>query len=72
MEEAGYTLQDVVKSTVLLKDIKDFAAMNCIYGEYFKGVCPARAAFQVAALPMDALVELKGAQKNKTSHTGFN
>jgi 2-iminobutanoate/2-iminopropanoate deaminase len=59
LAEAGYTLQDVVKSTVLLKDIKDFAAMNGVYAEYFKGICPARAAFQVAALPMDALVEVE-------------
>ena len=59
LEEAGYTLQDVVKSTVLLNDIKDFAAMNGVYADYFKGVCPARAAFQVAALPMGALVEVE-------------
>jgi|GEM_PF-2701727 len=48
-----------VTNAALLKDIKDFAAMNGVYGEYFKGICPARAAFQVAALPMDALVEVE-------------
>lgn len=56
---AGLTLDSVVKTTVLLKDIGDFAGMNKVYGEYFQGVCPARAAFQVAALPKDALVEIE-------------
>ena len=45
--------------TVLLADIKDFGPMNEIYGEFFKGVCPARACFQVAALPKGALVEIE-------------
>ena len=48
-----------VKTTVLLADIKDFGPMNEIYGEFFKGVCPARACFQVAALPKGALVEIE-------------
>ena len=56
---AGLTLDSVVKTTVLLKDMGDFARMNQVYGEYFQGVCPARAAFQVAALPKDALVEIE-------------
>ena len=56
--EARYTLQDVVQATVLLADINDFAAMNKVYGEYFNGICPARAAFQVAALPTGAKVEI--------------
>lgn len=59
LEEAGYLLQDVAKTTVLLKNIEDFSAMNSVYGEYFKGLCPARAAFQVGALPKDALVEIE-------------
>ena len=48
-----------LKTTVLLADIKDFGPMNEIYGEFFKGVCPARACFQVAALPKGALVEIE-------------
>ena len=56
---AGYELSDVVKTTVLLKDIADFGAMNEVYASYFTGVCPARSAFQVAALPKDARVEIE-------------
>ena len=59
LEEGGYTLGDVVKTTVLLKDIADFGAMNEVYTSYFTGVCPARSAFQVAALPKDARVEIE-------------
>ena len=59
LAEAGCSLDDVVKTTVLLADIKDFGPMNEIYGEFFKGVCPARACFQVAALPKGALVEIE-------------
>ena len=59
LEEAGYTMADVVKSTVLLKDIADFGAMNEVYGEYFSKPFPARAAFQVGALPKDAKVEIE-------------
>ena len=56
---AGYELSDVVKTTVLLKDIADFGAMNEVYASYFTGMCPARSAFQVAALPKDARVEIE-------------
>ena len=56
---AGCTLGDVVKTTVLLKDIADFGAMNEVYASYFTGVCPARSAFQVAALPKGARVEIE-------------
>ena len=59
LAEAGCSLDDVVKTTVLLADIKGFGPMNEIYGEFFKGVCPARACFQVAALPKGALVEIE-------------
>lgn len=59
LEEAGCTLDDVVKTTVLLADIKDFAAMNEVYAKFFTKDCPARAAFQVAALPKGALVEIE-------------
>ncbi len=59
LEEAGFSFSDVVKSTVYLKDIADFAAMNGIYAEFFTEPYPARAAFQVAALPKDARVEIE-------------
>ena len=57
--EAGLASDNVVKTTVLLADINDFAAMNAVYAEYFKGDKPARACFQVAALPKGALVEIE-------------
>lgn len=59
VEEAGYTLADVVKSTVYLTDMGDFAAMNGIYARYFPTECPARAAFAVKALPKGARVEIE-------------
>lgn len=59
LETAGYSLGDVVKTTVLLKNISDFAAMNEVYARYFTADCPARAAFEVAALPKAALVEIE-------------
>ena len=57
--EAGADMSNVVKTTVLLKNIGDFAKMNEIYAEFFTGDCPARAAFEVAALPKNALVEIE-------------
>lgn len=59
LEENGMTMGDVTKTTVLLADIAEFAAMNAIYGEYFAEPYPARAAFQVAALPKNARVEIE-------------
>lgn len=56
---AGYTCADVVKTTVLLEDIGDFAAMNAVYAEFFKENCPARACFAVKDLPKGALVEIE-------------
>ena len=56
---AGYTLNDVVKTTVLLADIADFAAMNAVYAEFFTENKPARAAFAVKDLPRGALVEIE-------------
>jgi 2-iminobutanoate/2-iminopropanoate deaminase len=56
---AGYTFDDVVKSTVLLADIADFAVVNAIYARYYTRDMPARAAYQVAALPMGARVEIE-------------
>ena len=59
LEAAGYAMSDVVKTTVLLADIADFAAMNAVYAEFFTGNCPARAAFAVKDLPKGALVEIE-------------
>ena len=56
---AGTDMAHVVKTTVLLQDMADFAAMNEVYAEYFSEPYPARAAFQVAKLPKDALVEIE-------------
>ena len=56
---AGYSLKDVVKTTVLLADIADFAAMNAVYAEYFTENKPARTAFAVKDLPRGALVEIE-------------
>ena len=59
LSAAGYTMNDVVKTTVLLADIADFAAMNAVYAEYFTENKPARAAFAVKDLPRGALVEIE-------------
>ena len=60
LESSGCTMDDVVKTTVFLKDIADFAKMNGVYAEFFsEGNYPARSAVQVAALPKDALVEIE-------------
>ena len=59
LEAAGSGLDKVVKTTVFLKDINDFAAMYAVYSEFFKTDCPARSAVQVAALPKGALVEIE-------------
>lgn len=59
LKEAGLEMKHVVKTTVYLKDIGEFTAMNEVYAEYFTGSYPARAAFQVAALPKDARVEIE-------------
>ena len=59
LEVAGLTYSNVVKTTVLLKSIADFATMNGIYAKYFTADCPARAAFEVAALPKEALIEVE-------------
>lgn len=59
LAENNMTLNDVVKTTVLLNDIGDFTAMNEVYSQYFEKPFPARAAYQVAALPSGALIEIE-------------
>jgi 2-iminobutanoate/2-iminopropanoate deaminase len=55
----GMTFADVVKATVFLADMNDFAAMNAVYGQYFAAPFPARSTIQVARLPKDAKVEIE-------------
>lgn len=59
LAEAGLTMQNVVKVTVLLADISNFAAVNEIYSEFFTAPYPARSAFAVAALPKGANIEIE-------------
>ncbi len=59
LKEAGYTFDDVVKSTVLLADMNDFAAMNGVYAGFYVKDMPARVCFQVAKLPMGVKVEIE-------------
>ena len=58
LEAAGSNLHHVVKTTVFLKDMNDFTAMNEVYAKYFTAAPPARTTVQVARLPKDALVEM--------------
>ena len=58
LEAAGVSLSHVVKTTVFLKEMNDFAAMNEIYARYFTAAPPARSTVQAARLPKDALVEI--------------
>ena len=58
--EAGHaTLSDVVKVTIFLKDMNDFAAVNAVYGEFFPQPFPARSCIEVASLPLDAILEIE-------------
>ena len=59
LEEAGFSINDVVKTTVFLADMADFAAMNEIYASQFEGDFPARSAVAVKTLPKNALVEVE-------------
>jgi 2-iminobutanoate/2-iminopropanoate deaminase len=58
LKAGGLTYADVVRTTVFLADMDDFAAMNEVYGSYFRAPAPARATVQVARLPKDARVEI--------------
>ncbi len=59
LEEAGYTLNDVVKAGVFIKDMDDFPLINEIYAQYFSENKPARACVEVARLPKDVKVEIE-------------
>jgi 2-iminobutanoate/2-iminopropanoate deaminase len=58
LEAAGSGLENVVRSTVFLKNMGDFAAMNAVYGKYFSSAPPARSTVEVSRLPKDVLVEI--------------
>ena len=64
---AGYSFKDVVKSTVLLADMNDFAAMNAVYARFYTEQMPARVCYQVAKLPMGALVKIETIAVSNTS-----
>jgi len=59
LEEAGYSYSDVIKSTIFLSDIKNFQAMNEVYGKYYTEEPPARSAYEVANLPKEAKIEIE-------------
>ena len=59
LEAAGTSFDEVVKCTVFLQDMNDFAKMNAVYAEFFKAPSPARAAVQVARLPRDVKIEIE-------------
>ena len=59
LAEAGASADNIIKTTVFLKDMNDFAAMNGVYATFFGEAAPARSAVQVARIPKDALVEIE-------------
>lgn len=59
LAEAGMTMDNVVKTSVFLADMADFAGMNAVYAEFFPGTAPARSAVAVKTLPKDARVEIE-------------
>lgn len=59
LQAAGLSTEDVVKTTVFIKDMNDFVAINAVYAQYFTKDFPARACVEVARLPKDALVEVE-------------
>ncbi|KZZ86523.1 MULTISPECIES: RidA family protein [Bacillaceae] len=59
LEQAGSSLEQVVKATVFIKDMNDFPEINDVYGEYFHTHKPARSCVEVARLPKDALIEIE-------------
>jgi len=59
LQAAGYDFSQVIKSTCLLSDMTNFAAMNAVYGKYYHSEPPARAAFAVKSLPLGVLVEIE-------------
>lgn len=65
LEAAGASMDDVLKTTVLLTDMNDFSSVNKVYSGFFSKPFPSRAAFQVAALPLNAMVEIEAVARLK-------
>ncbi|GGF93709.1 RidA family protein [Paenibacillus albidus] len=65
LEEAGASLDHIVKTTVFLKDMNDFVAVNEVYSSFFTEPYPARSAVEVARLPKDGLVEIEAVARKK-------
>jgi 2-iminobutanoate/2-iminopropanoate deaminase len=59
VEESGAKIEDVIKTTVFIKDMNDFAKVNAVYSEFFTKDCPARSCVEVARLPKDVLIEIE-------------
>lgn len=59
LKDSGVELENVIKTTVFIKDMNDFAKINAIYSEYFVKDCPARSCVEVARLPKDVLIEIE-------------
>lgn len=59
LEAAGSSMDQVIKTTVFIKDMEDFGKVNAIYANYFTGDCPARSCVEVARLPKDVLMEME-------------
>lgn len=59
LKQEGLSLDNIVKTTIFLQDLENFAELNKVYGAYFTGVKPARSTVQVARLPLDVLVEIE-------------
>lgn len=59
LEESGVSVDNVIKTTVFIKNMDDFAKINAVYSEFFKQDCPARSCVEVARLPKDVLIEIE-------------
>lgn len=59
LKEAGSSCENVIKTTVFIKNMEDFGTINEIYAEFFQGECPARSCVEVARLPKDVLIEIE-------------
>lgn len=59
LEEAGVAVENVIKTTVFIKDMNDFGKINEIYSQFFTKECPARSCVEVARLPKDVLIEIE-------------
>ncbi|MBE5926040.1 MAG: RidA family protein [Lachnospiraceae bacterium] len=59
IKEAGTTVENVIKTTVFIKEMDDFAKVNAVYAKYFTENCPARSCVEVARLPKDVLIEIE-------------